>query len=75
MPEIQYIPGSQMVVADALSRCTQVDDPEDYLASRTHDVQVNTLTAFQTTIADTQAADPVLKQIIGYITTQKLPAD
>jgi len=48
MPNIVYVPGRDLTVADALSRCTQVDDPELYLAQEgaphTH-AAVGTITA------------------------------
>lgn len=55
MPDIQYVPGPDMVVPDALSRCTQVDDPEEYLADSalcSIMQEVNTVTIVQHDYAD-----------------------
>jgi len=78
MPDINYIPGPQMVVPDALSRCTQVDDPEQFLADSSlasTTQELNTLNIVQQSLLDTQHQDPHTSPLLNLLENGTLPSD
>jgi len=64
---ITHIPGIQLVMEDALSRQTQVDDPEGYLANHAHPISINSVSATRLDLEQRQRQDEKLRAIIEYL--------
>jgi len=81
-PEIKYSPGETMVLADALSRCDEVENPEEYLAGQAHPLPakptqhfINSLNVVQQNFCHEQRQDQNLREIIDFIHHGVLPND
>ena len=81
-PKIKYSPGETMILADALSRCDAVEDPEGYLAQQTNPIPTNTqqhfvnsLNVVQQNFCDGQREDKNIREIIDFLLLESLPTD